>query len=303
MNNYASISKFIEFKCGGLPKAVKRLGGGYYADVYLVVFEFPAENIVIKVYKTNNMLSEEQAQISILKKHSLFTMPQILWTHFSDELFKNDVLAMSFLEGENGGTIHYFSQKKRDELANQVIENLLSWHNTTNEAGFGAINSKIYCKNWNDYYQKRVNNIFEMAVKMFESDRLPQKTLTVMENALQSYKKIFSVPVLEASLIHGDYNMYNVLVNKKSCCVTAVIDPCNCMWADRELDLYQLNNANGKHLRLLENYAKRHPLSDNFLQKTAFYELFTEIEHYYKSGHPIVTYSVSKQTDLLKQFI
>ena len=44
------------------------------------------------------------------------------------------------------------------------------------------------------------------------------------------------------------------------------------------MDLYQLNNANGRQFRLLEIYAKKKPLTANFAQKNAFYELFTELE-------------------------
>lgn len=124
-----------------------------------------------------------------------------------------------------------------------------------------------------------------------------------MHTAVAQFDTVFSQPIRQASLIHGDYNMWNVLVDKKACAVTAVIDPCNCMWADSEMDLYQLNNANGKYLGLLEAYAKKRPLSENFNAKCAFYELFTEIEHYYHSGHPIDEMRVQKQATALKKYL
>ena len=85
--------------------------------------------------------------------------------------------------------------------------------------------------------------------------------------------------------------------------ITAVIDPCGCMWADSEYDLYQLNNANGKHLKLLETYARKKQLSENYRQKMAFYELFTEIEHYHNSGYPVIQKLIKKQADNLKQYL
>ena len=50
-----------------------------------------------------------------------------------------------------------------------------------------------------------------------------------------------------------------------------------------EYDLYQLDNANGKSYGLLKKYAQKFPLSPNFKQKRCFYELYTEVNHYYNS--------------------
>jgi len=63
----------------------------------------------------------------------------------------------------------------------------------------------------------------------------------------------------------------------------AVIDPYNCCYGDSEFDLYQLNNANGKAFGLLEKYKNKQRVSENFELKMAFYELITEIMHYYDS--------------------
>jgi len=82
-------------------------------------------------------------------------------------------------------------------------------------------------------------------------------------------------------LIHGDYNTWNVILDDDLTCVKAVIDPFNCCWADSELDLYQLNNANGKYYGLLDIYSAKFPLSENFPLKTSFYEFVSEINHYY----------------------
>ena len=51
--------------------------------------------------------------------------------------------------------------------------------------------------------------------------------------------------------------------------VSGVIDPFNCCFADAEMDLYQLDNANGRDYGLLEQYSQRVRLSENFALKTA----------------------------------
>lgn len=83
----------------------------------------------------------------------------------------------------------------------------------------------------------------------------------------------------------------------------ASIAPCGCMWADSEYDLYQLNNANGKHIKLFEPYANKKPLSENCCQKMDFYELFTENEHYYNSGYPVIQKLIKKQADDLNEYL
>ena len=142
-----------------------------------------------------------------------------------------------------------------------------------------------------------------MATQLHEANQLNDYVYDIIKCAADNFDKIFYLPITQSSLVHGDYNTWNILADKKSCSVTAIIDPCGCMWADREYDLYQLNNANGKHLKLLEVYANKIPLSENCYEKIAFYELFTEIEHYYKSGYPVVQRRVKKQAEKLNFFL
>lgn len=290
-------------KTGCAPVRAERLGGGYYADVYRMHTETGVCPDVIKVYKAKGMMAQECASLAVLRAHALFPMPQVLWTHTAGESCPFDVMAMEYLAGENGGGVWYFSKRKREQLAEQVVDNLIAWHCTENPAGFGALDAKEFSPSWQTYYFEKAQSILNMAEEMCRNRQLPRETVQTMRRAIERFDTVFSQPICQASLIHGDYNMWNVLVNKKSCTVTAVIDPCNCMWADSELDLYQLNNANGKHLGLLTAYAKKRPLSENFGAKCAFYELFTEIEHYYHSGHPIDRKRTQTQTEALQKYL
>ena len=171
-------------------------------------------------------------------------------------------------------------------LAEQVVNGLLAFHSVHNHNGFGQIDSNTYYRTFNEYYKEKAIDILNMANILHNNNRISDYILNIVKEAVNSFDKIFYLPITESSLIHGDYNMWNVMIDKKSSKVTAIIDPCGCMWADSEYDLYQLNNANGKHLKLFETYAKKKPLSANCYQKMAFYELFTEIEHYHNSGYP-----------------
>ena len=280
----------------------KRVGGGFYADVYKIDYK-NAEPIVVKVYKSEGIMEKEFAQIKLLSEYALFPMPKTLWTHSADELYPNDILAMNYLKGENGGNAFFLNPTKKAKLAEQVVDNLIAFHSVHNAEGFGEINSDVYYKTFNEYYKEKAVEILAMTEKLNKAGQITDYVLNVVNEAVEKFDKIFYLPITKSSLIHGDYNMWNVLIDKKNAEVTAIIDPCGCKWADSEYDLYQLNNANGKHLKLFETYVKKKRLSENCRQKMAFYELFAEIEHYHNSGYPVIQKLIKKQADnLASQF-
>ena len=297
-----TLEKFVLKKIGENEGRMKRIGGGFYADVY----RFDCNNRepqIIKVYKSDGIMQNEVEQIKILSEYALFPMPEILWTHMADDEFSFDILSMNCLEGENGGKAFYLNSSKRTKLAQQVVNNLLAFHNVQNPEGFGEINGEKYYKTFNEYYKAKAVNIFDMAKKLNADGQISDYVLSVARKAVDNFDKVFYLPITQASLIHGDYNMWNIMIDKKKGEVTAIIDPCGCMWADSEYDLYQLNNANGKHLKLFETYAKKKKLSENCHQKMAFYELFTEIEHYYNSGYPVIQKLIKNQADNLNEHL
>lgn len=297
-----ALKEFIFNKTGKTPVKVNRVGGGFYADVYRFDYQ-NQDTFIVKVYKPKGMMEKEKGQIKLLSRYALYPMPEVLWCHSADETFDKDVLAMNYLQGENGGNAFYLNPSKKIKLAEQVVDNLIAFHNVHNPEGFCEIAGDKYYDTFNEFYREKADAILNMAKKLNEDGQITDYVLDVVSEAVKSFDKIFYLPITEASLIHGDYNMWNIMLDKKNCKVTAVIDPCGCMWADSEYDLYQLNNANGKHLKLFETYAKKKKLSENCLQKMAFYELFTEIEHYFNSGYPVIQKLMKKQADNLKRYL
>ena len=297
MNN---LKQFISELTKSSFNKTNRVGGGFYADVY----KFDGEKtVIVKVYKPLGMMEKEVLQLKTLSTHAISPMPEILYTHKADEHYNKDILVMSFLSGDNGGNIHYLNSKKRENLANQAIENLLAFHNVSNPEGFGEINSKKFYPTFNEYYKEKAEKILEMGKSLKDDDKLPSYVYDVTDKAVKNFDKIFYLPITKSALIHGDYNMWNILADKKTATITAVIDPCGAMWADNEYDLYQLNNANGKHLKLFDTYKKYKALSENHKEKMAFYELFTEVEHYYNSGYPVIEKLVKKQSENLNAYL
>ena len=297
-----TLEELIEKYQGKKHKSLRRIGGGYYADVYKVNYE-NAESVVVKVYKTKGVMEKERESLKLFLEYSLAPMPAVLWTYRAGEAYDRDALAMNYLNGSLGGMVYYFSKAKRKRLADSVAENLIAFHNVKSPDGFGEIGSSIRYKTFNEYYKIQAEKILPMAEELEGRGQLTVFAVETMRRALERFDRIFYLPITEAVLTHGDYNMWNILVDKKSCSVSAVIDPFGGLWADSEYDLYQLNNANGVRLGLFESYASKRRLSENCLSKMAFYELFNSVEHYYMSGHPVRKRKMDRRIKELRKYL
>ena len=220
-----------------------------------------------------------------LSKHALLKVPETYFMYKADEHVPYDVLVMEYIEGQNAGKVkvNEIPEQARDRIAEGIVDNLIALHRTIHPEGFGELHSTHFVQDWRMYYKQIVDEIFNKAEVLFEKGRISKDCMTIAKEAYYKFDKIFYLPITKASLIHGDYNTWNIILNNEATEAVAVIDPYNCCYGDSEFDLYQLNNANGKAFGLLEKYKKKQPVSENFELKMAFYELFTEIMHYYDS--------------------
>lgn len=96
--------------------------------------------------------------------------------------------------------------------------------------------------------------------------------------------RVLCEPVQRPSLIHGDLNLWNVMVDPNTMRITGVNDPFDCCRADRELELFQLENATGKRFALLPKYKERVALSQYFEIKKNYYHFWDDIKHLALAG-------------------
>lgn len=113
-------------------------------------------------------------------------------------------------------------------------------------------------------------------VYLCDNNKLSKDVLLVMEKSWDNFDQIFSEPVENAVLIHGDLNTMNIMADKHLN-PTAIIDPLESKWADKEYDLFQLRNLNGDMYNLYETYKRKFSVSEKCDIKCAFYVLYNEI--------------------------
>jgi len=285
------------------PKTIIELGGGFYGRVFLAELEKAPYKIVLKVYLFNGLAEKEKEQLEILSKYAIIKMPKTYFTHYHDISIPHDVLAMEYIEGVDAGLQEQVNEEYLEYIADKMVDNLIAYHSIENKEGFGEIGADTFVKDWREYYRIKVNDIYSKATKMFQNGKLNESIFEIIDTAYRCYDKIFYLPITKACLIHGDYNTWNIMLNKDLTDVIAIIDPFNCCWADPEIDLYQLMNANGAYFSLIERYKRKRQLSENFALKNSFYELFTEIMHFYDAGIDIAKSNIPSEAMYLKKQI
>ncbi|MGN0539510.1 MAG: fructosamine kinase family protein [Candidatus Fimenecus sp.] len=258
-------------------KSISYIGGGSYGYVYICEIDKSPYKLIMKACRVDGMCEQEAHAITLLGEDSLIPMPKVLFISLSNEEIPLDFICEEFVEGKNclSPALTIFSSKKaKQEFADKITDAMGFWHSKTNDK-FGLIDNAVF-DTWLDYYKPFAFEILETARDFCNRNKLDKDILLVMEKAWDNFDYIFSEPVENAVLIHGDLNTMNIMADKHLN-PTAIIDPLESKWADREYDLFQLRNLNGEMFHLYETYKRKFPVSEKCDIKCAFYGLYNEI--------------------------
>lgn len=264
-------------------KYVKQINRGYYGYVFLITDPFGKKSVA-KVYKKDDYAKREMAQLEMLAKHSLAHIPEIYAIDTKKQNGFFDILFMEFIDGVDASKIKVIDEKEKMRLSNEIVDNLIAIHSVSDPNGFGDFVSGNYFERWQDYYKLQIDSLFD-SLKSDRPNKFSKQSFSIAEKLYYSFDDVFCLEVKQNSLIHGDYNLWNLMVDPATNRLAAVIDPFGCSFADRELDLFQLQNSNGNEYRLLENYASKIPLSEIFEIKNAYYRFWDDIKHLVNVGY------------------
>ena len=285
--------------------SVKYMGGGSFGMAYKVVIDKEPNIVVAKIYKVSRLHIVEAFDLNLLSEHTKMKYPKVYFTFDATPDIPVDCMCMEFVKGVDAFT-HFSlllkSKKKKRAFAEKVIESMLEIHSFTSEK-FGAVENPLY-DSWLAYYKPFATDVLETAKKLCNEGKLDRYIIDAMERAYNQFDYIFSEEVKSGSLTHGDLNVMNIMVNKKTLEPLAIIDPLESKFADREYDLFQLNNLTGKLFGLYNIYKEKYPVSEKCDIKSAFYGLYNEVYVYIKAGtlvkfimNPLVK-DMNKQLDL-----
>ncbi len=259
---------------------IKFIGGGSFGRVYKAVLS-DGKVIAVKAYRVQGSQYEEAQQLEILSRNTSVAMPEVLFT-FKDE--KTAVLAMSFVDGQNVLNPIFLLKNKeqKQRFAQAVISGMLGWHSVTNDK-FGSLKEPLY-DSWYEYYKKEKQEPWLSSLKeLSDNGKFSRKKLQLLLDATRLFNSLpeeKSTPVL----IHGDLNIMNIMADSKTLELTAFIDPCGSIWADREYDLFQLRNMWGDAYGLYEEYKRRAGSSEFTDFRVAYYASMHEAAMRLKGG-------------------
>lgn len=257
------------------------IGGGSYGRVYKTVLS-SGEIIAVKGYKLQKMQLEESQQLRILSEHTSVRMPEVLFTYEDED---TAVLAMSFCPGQNVLNPIFLlkSKHQKQKFADDVIAGMLEWHSVANDK-FGSLSNPVY-GSWYDYYKEEKQKPWLVALKKLSNNgKFSKKKLQLLMEATQLFNSLPEEKT-KSVLIHGDVNIMNIMADTKTLKLTAFIDPCGSIWADREYDLFQLRNMWGDAYGLYETYKRNCKTSEFTDFRVAYYAAMHEAAMRLKGGH------------------
>lgn len=265
-------------------KKIGYVGGGSFGYVYKAQINKEPETLIIKACRTDCMCKREAKELAVLSDGSDIKMPKVYFTFLKNEEIPIDFICMEFIQGTDCFTDFkklFKSRKRKEEFADKVTSNMNIWHSRTNDK-FGPIENPCY-DTWLEFYKPFAEDILNTARELRKERKIKKFVVDTMEKAWTAFPYIFSEEVKTASLIHGDLNVMNIM-SDKDLNPTAIIDPLESRWADKEYDIFQLRNMTGNCFGLYEMYKSKYPVSEKCDIKTAFYALYNEIYCYIISG-------------------
>ncbi len=267
---------------GVKPNSVKYLGGGSFGRAFKV--DVGGKTLVVKAFLRDGLCAKEAAELKVLREHCPVKVPEVYFIRQKADGAPFEYFGMELLEGRNSFTnfaLLFKSRKQKQRFADAVCDALIELHSHTSPK-FGDISAPQYDA-WQDYYYPYAQKVMQRAEKLFATRRLKKYIYTAAKALWAKYDYIFGDEVKEACLIHGDMNVMNIMT-KKPFELVGFIDPLNSMYADREYELFQLQNLTGNAFKLYETYKSKYPVSPKCDIKCAFYALFHEIDCYIRNG-------------------
>lgn len=264
--------------------SVKYIGGGSFGYVYKVKIPVAPHNLIVKACRVGGMHKNEANALNTLGKDTLIHIPVVYFTYDANEDIPMDFIVEEYVEGTDCFTDFkklFVNKRKKQRFADNIAEALDHWHSITHDK-FGSLDNPEY-DNWLDFYKPFAEDIYNTALQMREDGKISKKTIEAMKTAWKNFDYIFSEPIEQASLIHGDLNVMNVM-SDGDLNITAIIDPLDCRWADKEFELFQLRNLTGDFFDLYNSYKRKYPVSEKVDLKCAFYAVYHEIYCYISSG-------------------
>ena len=261
------------------PLSINDAGKGFYGRVFKVTLPLAPYVLSVKLFDHPRYMLMQAREQGFMHSLGVVKVPAVFHVFQSQD---TNALVMEWAEGENLGQMPLPNQSTRDVIAWDVVGQAVALHGVTNPT-YGYLSGKQY-PTWQAFYCDLSRQMLDRITSASDRGLLDKAYLNLMTYAYGRFDEIFSEQVVAPSLIHGDLNIGNVIVQDDA--VSALIDPMGVMWGDRELELFQFECSGSDKYDLLEKYFSIITPSKKFELKNAYYKTFAEANHYARIDHP-----------------
>lgn len=261
------------------PLTITEAGKGFYGRVFKVTLAVAPFVLSVKLFDEPQYMVMQASEQGFMHSLGVVKVPAVFHVFQTQD---TNALVMEWAEGDNLGQMPLPNQPTRDAIGWDVVDQAVALHGVTNPT-YGYLSGKQF-PTWQSFYRDLSRQMLDRINSGSDRGLLDKAYLELMQYAYEHFDDIFSEQVVAPSLLHGDLNIGNVIVQDDA--VSAIIDPMGVMWGDRELELFQFECSGSDKYDLLEKYFSINPPSKKFELKNAYYKTFAEANHYARIDHP-----------------
>ena len=283
-HDWQPIARLVEVWLDTAVRTTTKIGEGFYGKIYRASLAKDPYEVIIKCYKYAGHAAQEATQLDILRPPALVKVPHIYASYTPSQFFPSEALLMEYLPGViMSDELEFPSEKAQANFVESVVANLLAWHNCHHPHGFGQPQGPFH-PTWPSYFGERITLYHQHLHQEKHQAVVSEYVLSVAAQSYEAFPEIFAQTQARPSLVHGDYNIFNMLVDPATHQLTGILDPLDAGWADYEIDLFHL--ANGRpEVGLLEHYLQQRPVEEPFWLRYHFYRFWDDIKHYVRMGY------------------
>jgi len=276
------LKRLVAAQFGNQVAACEKIGEGFYAHVYRVDLRSDPDRLIIKCHRHPNRAAPEARQLRKLRQHSTVRVPEVHSVHLRSDDFPCDAFIMEFIPGVNASKLEFPDERTRLRFVDSVIENLLAWHAVTHPEGFGPLDGPFH-STWAESLGPRITTHRATLDDAHHRSIYSPYVLSIVDRSCEAFDAIFANAGQRPSLVHSDYNAWNMMADPKSFALTGIIDPIDAGWSDPEIDLFHLPNAR-PDIGLLDRYLQEIEPDAAFWMRFRFYRFWDDIKHYLRMG-------------------
>ncbi|EOI3560978.1 YcbJ family phosphotransferase [Cronobacter turicensis] len=230
---------------------------------------------------TSPGLAQQQAgKMSILARYGTVRLPVVYGVMTHEEHPGPDVLLMERLRGVPVEAPARTPQRW-EQLQDQIIEALLSWHRVDSHGCVGSVDSTQE-NLWPHWYRQRVEVLWS-TLNQCQNTGLTMQDKRMLFRTRECLEEMFAGFNDNCVLIHGNFNLRSMLKDARSDQLLAMVNPGIVLWAPREYELFRLFDTPLAE-SLFWRYIQRAPVAESFLWRRWLYVLWDEVAQLLQTG-------------------